>query len=74
MVVLNAEAPDHRVPWLMKTTIPPMLQYPVGDAAFQFTSSLVALFYAPELSGRLRGLIQLVQCFLPSIRAKQSAS
>ena len=52
----------------MKTAIPPLLQYPVGDAALAFTSGLIALFYAPELSGKLRGLLRLIRCLLPARR------
>ena len=63
-----------RIPWLMKTTIPPMLQYPVGDAAFQFTCSLISMFYAPELRARFHGILQLLACFLPGkpARTKQT--
>eukprot|EP00959_Pyramimonas_sp_CCMP1952_P444039 9296437-Pyramimonas_sp.AAC.1 len=36
---------EDRLPWLMKTNIPPLLQYPVSDVAFDFVSALCKLFY-----------------------------
>ena len=37
--------------WPFKTSIPPLLQYPVSPKAFRFVCSLVNMFYAPALSG-----------------------
>jgi hypothetical protein len=37
--------------WPFKTAIPPLLQYPVSDRAFDFVSSLVWMFYAPGWAG-----------------------
>lgn len=54
-----------RAPWLMKTEIPPLLQYPIGAQAYRFTASLIAMFYAPSLGGSARGLWGLAACFLP---------
>ena len=51
--------------WPFSTSIPPMLQYPVKPAAFQFVTSLVWMFYAPSLAGNVKGLFRLMGCFLP---------
>lgn len=45
-----------------------MLQYPVGDAAFTFTCSLISLFYAPDLLSKLQAVRQLLGCLLQSHR------
>lgn len=37
--------------WPFKTAIPPLLQYPVSDRAFDFVQSLVWMFYAPAWAG-----------------------
>lgn len=37
--------------WPFKTAIPPLLQYPVSDRAFDFVSALVWMFYAPGWAG-----------------------
>ncbi len=37
--------------WPFKTAIPPLLQYPVSDRAFDFVSALVWMFYAPSWAG-----------------------
>ncbi len=49
----------------MRTEIPPLLQYPVGDAAYRFTASLIAMFYSPSWGGAAGGLVGLLRCFLP---------
>jgi hypothetical protein len=62
--------------WPFKTAIPPLLQYPVSDKAFDFVSSLVWMFYAPGWGGNLKGLCGLLACFLPGgskTRAKAAA-
>ena len=46
--LLQAVAEDR---WPFKTAIPPLLQYPVSDRAFDFVSSLVWMFYAPGWAG-----------------------
>ena len=53
-----------RWPWLIRTDIPPLLQYPVGDAAFPFVCGLIAMFYGPSLGARLDGLLSVARCFL----------
>lgn len=37
--------------WPFSTAIPPLLQYPVSDRAFEFCTALVWMFYAPGLKG-----------------------
>jgi hypothetical protein len=48
MCIPKAVAEDR---WPFKTAIPPLLQYPVSDRAFDFVSSLVWMFYAPGWAG-----------------------
>ena len=50
-----------RVPWLAKTTIPPVLDYPVGrEASWKFCESLGKFVYAQTLQDRLEGLIGVI--------------
>jgi hypothetical protein len=56
----------------MKTTIPPILQYPVKDGAFEFVSGLVSMFYAPSFAGQFGGLLELAQIFLLGAPAKKA--
>ncbi len=67
--------PACRWPWLIRTDIPPLLQYPVGDAAFPFVCGLIAMFYGPGLRARLDGLVSVARCFLfpPAARAKKDS-
>ena len=51
--------------WPFSTSIPPLLQYPVSEKAFEFVSSLVWMFYAPSLAGKAKGLFGLTRIFLP---------
>ena len=54
----------------MKTDIPPILQYPVGDKSFQFACALVSMFYSPSLLGNLKGLQSLLMALMPASAAK----
>lgn len=47
-----------------KTALPPMLQYPVSDAAFGFVTSLVRMFYAPSVVGQVQGLVGVLGAML----------
>eukprot|EP00887_Chlorella_sp_A99_P003616 scaffold7.g3616.t1 len=60
--------------WPFKTAIPPLLRYPVSDAAFGFVSSLVWMFYAPGLGGNLKGLLDVISCFLSGGKKKASGA
>ena len=51
--------------WPCSTAIPPLLQYPVKDAAFDFVTSLVLMFYSETWSGSIKGLFGLAGCFIP---------
>ena len=53
-----------RFPWLMRTDIPPLLQYPVGDLAFPFVCGLISMFYGLSLKENFRGLCSVISCFL----------
>ena len=53
-----------RYPWLMRTDIPPLLQYPVGDLAFPFVCGLISMFYGLTYLENLRGLCSVISCFL----------
>ncbi|BDA44107.1 betaine aldehyde dehydrogenase, chloroplastic [Coccomyxa sp. Obi] len=55
---------EDRFPWLMRTDIPPLLQYPVGDAAFPFVCGLISMFYGLSLQDNLSGLCTVIVCFL----------
>ncbi|KAL6785877.1 ALDH22 [Auxenochlorella protothecoides x Auxenochlorella symbiontica] len=59
--------------WPFSTAIPPLLQYPVSDRAFEFCSALVWMFYAPTIAGNLKGLWSLAACFLPKRGSKKPA-
>ena len=54
-----------RWPWLMRTDIPPLLRYPVGDSAFGFVAGLVAMFYGTSLGARARGVAAVLRALLP---------
>jgi len=47
-------------PWLMKTYIPPPLQYPMGKNSFSFVKGLVRLFYEPGLLGRVKAVFGIL--------------
>ena len=53
-----------RWPWLIRTEIPPLLQYPTKPAAFAFQTALVQMFYAPGLTAKVGGLIALLKALL----------
>ncbi|CAL8470086.1 g9628 [Coccomyxa elongata] len=55
---------EDRFPWLMRTDIPLLLQYPVGDAAFPFVCGLISMFYGLSLRDNLSGLCTVIACFL----------
>lgn len=57
--------------WPFSTAIPPLLQYPVKDAAFDFVTSLVWMFYSETWSGSIKGLFGLAGCFLPFGKSKR---
>lgn len=62
-----------RAPWLMKTEIPPPLQYPVAPFGFKFVHSLCMMFYGPSAGMRVKGLLTLAFCFLPQRESKKAA-
>ena len=57
----------------MRTDIPPILRYPVGDRAFGFVVGLVAMFYGTSLGARARGLGAVLRALLPAGRTVRSA-
>ncbi|KAK9821805.1 hypothetical protein WJX81_007733 [Elliptochloris bilobata] len=57
---------EDRWPWLMRTDIPPILRYPVGDGAFGFVAGLVGMFYGTSLGARARGLGAVLRALLPA--------
>ena len=63
---------EDRFPWLIKTNIPPLLQYPVSDVAFDFVAALCKLFYGLGACDRVTALVTMAQCFiLPSSLKKK---
>ena len=62
---------EDAVPWLIRTDIPPPLQYPVAPYAFDFCSGLIRLFYGLSLWERAKGVGAIIACFvLPTRKAK----
>ena len=61
-----------RIPFLIRTDIPPMLRYPVHSSALMFVSGLVSMFYSPELQGKVTGLMNILAAITkrPSSRTK----
>ena len=53
-----------RVPWLIRTDIPAMLQYPVHDNAQRFVTGLISMFYSVDLAGKTRGLAGVLAAVL----------
>ena len=62
---------EDRFGWLMRTTIPPPLQYPVQDNAFDFVQGIIKMFYGYSLSVRLSGIIALAKASLPTGQTKK---
>jgi acyl-CoA reductase-like NAD-dependent aldehyde dehydrogenase len=64
---------EDRVPWLIRTDIPPPLQYPVAPYAFDFCSGLIRLFYGLSLWERAKGVGAIIMCFLrPAAKVKSA--
>eukprot|EP00891_Asterochloris_glomerata_P005424 jgi/Astpho2/5424/e_gw1.00076.56.1_t len=59
MCVAKAVCED-RWPWLIRTDIPPLLQYPLSTRSFAFVSGLIDLFYAPAWSTSLKGVRKVI--------------
>ena len=60
----------------MRTDIPAILRYPVGDGAFGFVAGLIAMFYGTSLGARGRGLGAVLRALLPArrtVRAKKES-
>ena len=55
---------EDRLP-LIRTDIPPPLQYPVSPKAFQFCSGIISLFYGLTLAHRAAGIARLLGALLP---------
>lgn len=73
LCVPKAVCQDRFPSWTqLKTVIPPILQYPIGDKSFQFASALVSMFYSPSLTGNISGLKSLLLALLPSTSASSS--
>lgn len=69
MCIPKAVAEDR---WPFSTAIPPMLQYPVKEQAFNFVTSLVWMFYSETWTGSLKGLFGLAACFLPKSKRQKT--
>ena len=62
---------EDAVPWLIRTDIPPPLQYPVAPYAFDFCAGLIRMFYGLSLWERAKGIAGIAACFLlPAKKAK----
>ena len=64
---------EDALPWLIRTDIPPPLQYPVAPYAFDFCTGLIRLFYGLSLLERARGVAGIVACFLLPARKQKLA-
>lgn len=47
---------EDALPALIRTSIPPVLRYPIGAGGFTFVSGLIKLFYAPTWGGVVAGV------------------
>ena len=63
-----------RLPFLIRTDIPPMLRYPVDSNALKFVSGLVSMFYSPELRSKAQGLMHILSAITkcPDSRTKSA--
>lgn len=48
----------------MRTDIPPLLQYPVKQGAFNFVCGLVKMFYGLTLQDQLHGIVSILKALL----------
>jgi tetrahydromethanopterin S-methyltransferase subunit B len=71
--VLQSVAED-ALPWLMKTTIPPLWQHPVGPAAYPFAISLTTMFYGPSIGTKLSGLLGVLKAVTVGAGSSSSSS
>ena len=53
-----------RAPWLVRTSLPPPLQYPVAAYGFDFVHALCRMFYGTNAATRWRGLLALARLSL----------
>jgi acyl-CoA reductase-like NAD-dependent aldehyde dehydrogenase len=60
LCVAKAVAED-ALPWLVRTSIPPVLRYPVAPGGFTFVMGLIRLFYAPTWGGVVGGVGDIVR-------------
>lgn len=65
---------EDRWPFLMRTAIPPPLQYPVAEIGFDFVHALCKMFYGSSIGMQLAGLGSVMKLFLlPSPTPAQKA-
>jgi len=62
------------MPWLMKTSIPPLWQHPVGPAAYPFAISLTTMFYGPSIATKLSGLVGVIKAVTLGASSSSSSS
>jgi tetrahydromethanopterin S-methyltransferase subunit B len=60
LLLLQSVAED-AMPWLMKTSIPPLWQHPVGPAAYPFAIALTTMFYGPSIGTKFSGLLRVLK-------------
>lgn len=65
---------EDALPWLMKTTIPPLWQHPVGPAAYPFAISLTTMFYGPSIGTKLSGLLGVLKAVTVGAGGSSSSS
>jgi hypothetical protein len=57
-------------PMLMKTKLPPPLQYPVAPFGFDFVRALCMMFYGINIFMRVEGLLTLLRVSVCSPKTK----
>ena len=63
-----------RAPWIMRTAIPPPLQYPVAPYSFDFVHALCKMFYGTSVGMKVSGLLTLARLSIAPPKAKLKAA
>jgi len=61
---------EDRLPWLMRSSIPPPWAYPIQDNAFDFGAGMIGMFYGPSLPHKAAGLGRLLRSLVAGGKAK----
>lgn len=63
---------EDRFPSIMRTAIPPPLQYPVAPIGFDFVHALCKMFYGSSIAMQMSGLGSVIKMFVlpPAAKSK----